>query len=77
MQYSSNYSVTRFLSTENHNVIAQCPGGFRLNPFPSLRSVATDDSKQFQCLLRYRLKGAVLGNSAKLGNYKMPTDGQN
>ena len=26
-----NYSGTRFLSTENYNIVTQFPGGFRLN----------------------------------------------
>ena len=39
-----NYSGTRFLSTENYNIVTQFPGGFRLNtsddkppsPLPSI-----------------------------------------
>ena len=63
MQYSLNYSGTRFLSTEIK--ITQFPGGFRLNSLNSEIQNASSTAL-FNSELKYILK-RVLSLSAYLG----------
>ena len=54
-----NYSGTRFLSTENYNIVTQFPGGFRLNtsdykpPSPSpLPSICVEVKTRYHEVLK-------------------------